>query len=90
MIPTFTKERFKTLRSRRLILRLEKYLNLPEAIILLGMRQTGKTCLLFLIIEELLKREIPESNIFYFSLEYPTILSALNYRAPAPETIIPC
>ena len=88
MIPNFIKERFKTLRPRCLILRLEKYLDLPEVIILLGMRQTGKTCLLFLIIEELLKREIPESNIFYFSLEDPTILSAFNKNIKELELFI--
>lgn len=33
MIPNFIKERFKTLSSRCLILRLEKYLNLPETVL---------------------------------------------------------
>ena len=78
MIPNFIKERLKALKPRRLTPLLEKYFDLTEAIVLLGMRQTGKTCLLFLIIEKLLKREIPESNIFYFSLEDPTILTAFN------------
>lgn len=78
MIPIFIKEKFNTLKQRISLPRLGEYLDLPDIILLQGMRQTGKTSLLFLLIKRLLEKGVPETNIFYFSLDDPIILSSFN------------
>jgi len=80
MIPIFIKENIKNLKKRPVLKKIKQYLNTKEIIVLLGMRQTGKTSLLHLTAKLLQEKNIPESNIFYFSLEDPTILSAWNHN----------
>lgn len=55
-------------RERDIMRDIEKYLRLPQIIALVGLRRTGKTTLLFKIIELYLKR-IPAGNICYFSFD---------------------
>lgn len=78
MTPLFIQEKLKILKKRPLLKKIKQFLSLPDIILLWGMRQTGKTSLLYLTIDLLKKQNISESNLFYFSLEDPTILSAWN------------
>jgi len=50
MISEQIKEKVKTLKQRDIFDKLAKLLNLPDIIVLMGMRQTGKTSLLYLLI----------------------------------------
>lgn len=77
MISLKIKEKIKDLKKREVLDKIITFLALPDIIVLIGMRQTGKTSLLGLIINHLLK-EIPESNLFYFSLEDQVILDSFN------------
>lgn len=45
------------------------FLEEENIIVLLGARQTGKTSLLYLLIQHLLKKGLPEQQIIYFDLE---------------------
>lgn len=53
---------------RKILSQIKKVLDIPEIIVIHGARQTGKTTLLHLLIEEL-KKKNPSSNIIYFDLE---------------------
>lgn len=77
MISEQIKEKVKTLKSRDVFDKIVKFLDLPDIIVLMGMRQTGKTSLLYLLIDYLLKKDL-EANAFYFSLDDPIILSGFN------------
>lgn len=77
MIPEQIKEKVKALKHRDVFGKIVKFLDLPDIIVLMGMRQTGKTSLLYLLIDYLLKKDL-ESNTFYFSLDDPIILSGFN------------
>lgn len=88
MLPNFAKEKFGVLKQRAICGRLEKFLPLTEAIVIVGMRQTGKTSLLYLTMNALIQEGIPESNVFYFSLEDPVVLSAFNRNIKELETFI--
>lgn len=77
MISEQIKEKVKILKNRDIFDKIVKFLDLPDIVVLMGMRQTGKTSLLYLLIDYLLKKEF-ESNIFYFSLDDPIILGGFN------------
>ncbi len=64
--------------SRKIIEKLKKWLPEKEIIILNGARQVGKTSILKLLKEELLKKGISENVIFYLNLEEIKILEDLN------------
>ncbi|MBU1147191.1 MAG: ATP-binding protein [Candidatus Omnitrophica bacterium] len=56
-----------------------KWIAKKEAVILTGSRQVGKTCLLYLLIQHLVKAmKIPKEDIFYFDLERIENLEMLN------------
>lgn len=55
-------------RERDIMRDIEKYLKLPQVIALVGLRRTGKTTLLFRLIELYLRR-IPAGSICYFSFD---------------------
>jgi predicted AAA+ superfamily ATPase len=84
MISDKIKQRVKILKNRDVFDRILKFLNLPDIVILMGMRQTGKTSLLYLLIDYLLEKK-PESNIFYFSLDDPIIFNSFNKNAKELE-----
>jgi len=88
MLPVFIKEKIKTLKKRPVLEKIKKYLDMPEIIVFLGMRQTGKTSLLYLTTQLLLKKGIPDSNLFYFSLEDPTLLSSFNQNIKELEIFL--
>lgn len=77
MISKQIKEKVKALKHRDVFDKIVKFLDLPDIIVLMGMRQTGKTSLLYLLIDYLLKKDL-ESNAFYFSLDDPIILGGFN------------
>ena len=61
------------------------WLDDPQALVLIGSRQVGKTCLLYLLIQHLLAQEVPPTNLFYFDLEH---LDHLNLLNDGPEALI--
>lgn len=73
MILSEIKAVVKKLESREALTQIIANLDSRDIILLMGMRQTGKTSLLYLLIDFLLKKKIPENNLFYFSLDDPTI-----------------
>ncbi len=52
------------------------FLDRPEALVITGPRQSGKTSLLFLIAKYILKKR--KGNIFYYDLEFPDDLELLK------------
>ena len=87
MISANIKEKIKKLKNREIFVKIVDFLELPDIIILMGMRQTGKTSLLLLAINHLLKT-IPETNLFYFSLEESLVLNSFNKNQKELEKII--
>ncbi len=63
---------------RKIVSRIANYLEDKGIIVLVGARQVGKTSILYLLMDELRKREIPEKTIHYFDLEDLSILSVFN------------
>lgn len=78
MLSQEIKQKIGNLKHRTVFDKLIKFLDLPDIEILLGMRQVGKTSLLYLLIDYLLKTGVPESNIFFFSLNDIALLEAFN------------
>lgn len=79
MISNQIKKKIKKLKNRDVFAKIVQFLSLPDMIVLIGMRQVGKTSLLYLLIDYLLKvKKIPESNVFYFSLDDPIIFNGFN------------
>ena len=79
MISKFIKNKIPSLKKRTVFDKLTKLLELPDIIILMGMRQVGKTSLLYLLIDFLIRRKkISERNIFYLSLDDPLLLDSFN------------
>lgn len=70
---------------RQITLKIKKWLFEKEIIILNGPRQTGKTSLLEILKNELIKSGAPEKTIFYLNLEEIKILETLNQD---PENIL--
>ena len=69
----------KPLIERDVLPQITKWIPKKEAIILLGSRQVGKTCLLYLLIQHIVKnKEIALEDIFYFDLERLENLEMLN------------
>lgn len=65
-------------KNRRLLNDIQKWLDRDEIILITGPRRVGKTTLLGLIRDELLKKGIEENKIFSFNLEDMDILKDLN------------
>ncbi len=63
---------------RKIVSEITQYLNSPEIILLVGARQVGKTSILYLLIDELIKKGTPENQIHYFDLEDFTVLDVFN------------
>ena len=45
------------------------YINAPIIKILTGMRRAGKSCIMKLIIKQLMANKVPERNIIYINME---------------------
>ncbi len=63
---------------RKIISEIYKYISDTEIIAIHGSRQVGKTCLLHYLIENKLKEEVSDNNIFYFDLEDFALLDLCN------------
>ena len=60
--------KLKNYSPRQVFLQIEKFFSLPQIIALVGLRRTGKTTLMFKMIELYLKKLNPK-NILYFSFD---------------------
>lgn len=63
---------------RKILPEIEKYLDDPGIILLVGARQVGKTSILYLLIERLKEKGVLNGNIYYFDLEEMTLLDIFN------------
>jgi hypothetical protein len=63
---------------RRLLPEIEKNLDKPGAILLVGARQVGKTSILYLLMGFLRKKGVTKNRIFYLDLEDMSLLEVLN------------
>lgn len=88
MISQEIKEKISKLKPRAVFKKIEQFLELPDIEILLGMRQVGKTSLLYLLIGHLLKSGISESNMFFFTLNDVALLEAFNKNHKELENFI--
>ncbi len=77
--------RTRTLFPRSIVSSILPWLDDRQAIVLVGSRQVGKTCILYLLIQHLLAQGIHPNNLFYFDLEH---LDHLNLLNSGPETLI--
>lgn len=77
--------RARTLFPRSVIPAILPWIDDRQAIVLVGSRQVGKTCILYLLIQHLLARGVHPNNLFYFDLEH---LDHLNLLNSGPETLI--
>ncbi|MHC4536331.1 MAG: ATP-binding protein [Planctomycetota bacterium] len=50
----------------------------PRIIVLVGSRQVGKTCILYLLIKQLMRDDVKPNSIFYFDLEDFEVLNLFN------------
>ena len=71
--------------QRPVLKRLLEYFKLDRAILIKGPRRTGKTTLIYQIIDELItKREIPAQNIIYLSCDDPELKLLTSLSADSP------
>jgi hypothetical protein len=70
---------------RKTVGQIKSYFDDEHIILIVGSRQTGKTSLLYLLMQELLQRQVPAEQIFYVSLEDFAILEVCN-RSPLEFT----
>ena len=59
--------------KRPLFYELLKYLDERQIIVIYGLRRTGKTTIMYQLIDYLLKDNIKKGNILYFSFDYSNI-----------------
>lgn len=88
MISQKIKEKIVKLKQRTVFEKIKQFLDLPDIQVLLGMRQVGKTSLLYLLIDYLIKIGVPESNLFFFSLNDIALLEAFNKNHKELEIFI--
>ncbi len=50
-----------------------KYLDDGQMLVIYGLRRTGKTTIMYQIIDYLLKKKVNRNNILYFSFDYTNI-----------------
>ena len=60
--------------------RIRKLIGTEEVKVITGVRRSGKTCLLKLIIDELKEKGVSEENIFYISFESSRYDDITNYK----------
>jgi len=78
-------ESLKLTYRRPALKKLLEYFKLDRAILIKGPRRTGKTTLLYQIIDELItKREIPAQNIIYLSCDDPELKLLTNPPSDSP------
>lgn len=77
----FPRTKTERLLPRKILGEVAKYFDDEHILLIVGSRQTGKTSLLYLIIEDLLHKGISQDQIYYLSLEDFSILETLNQNA---------
>jgi predicted AAA+ superfamily ATPase len=68
----------KNLFPRKILSAITQYIDGAEIVLLVGARQVGKTSVLYLLMDELIKRGTPEKSILYFDLEDLNVLDIFN------------
>ena len=68
----------KDLLPRKALKKINNYINDEHIVLIVGSRQTGKTSLLSLLMEELAGRQVSTEQIFYLTLEENSILEICN------------
>lgn len=63
---------------RKILSEITQYIDGPEIVLLVGARQVGKTSVLYLLMDEFIKRGTPEKSILYFDLEDLNVLDVFN------------
>lgn len=64
--------------ERKVLLEVEKWMERDRILLVVGSRQVGKTSLLFLLIQSLIKKGFPKGNVYYFDLEDLDLLEIFN------------
>lgn len=54
---------------RKIIPQINRYINTPEILLLVGSRQVGKTSIVYLLMDGLVQKGISKDTIYYFDLE---------------------
>jgi predicted AAA+ superfamily ATPase len=72
--------------KRDILSEIIRWIPKKEAIILVGSRQTGKTCLLYLLIQHLAEEmKVSQKNIFYLDLERFFVTTQIYSRCVMKE-----
>ena len=75
----------ENLKNRKVISKIKPFLDKKTIIVLHGSRQVGKTSIMFLLKNYLIKKKgINSDNIFYFDLEDFVFLDLCNLAAVQP------
>lgn len=64
--------------NRQVIARIEKWIDEPDIIILIGPRQSGKTTILYKLIENLLSQNISSDALFFFNCDNLAVRSVFE------------
>jgi len=64
--------------NREIMNSIWEWINDPRIIVLVGSRQVGKTCILYLLIKRLIENGIKPDSVFYFDLEDFEFLNLFN------------
>ncbi|MBI2451954.1 ATP-binding protein [Candidatus Pacearchaeota archaeon] len=62
-------EEYKKLKKRKLFYEVKKYVKDKQIIVVTGLRRTGKTVLLYHLIEDLIEKEVKPQNVTYFNFD---------------------
>lgn len=84
--------------NRKVVVEIEKWIDEPDIIILIGPRQSGKTTILYKLIENLIAQNIASDAIFFFNCDnlavrsvfedIPTFIRFINQLTTASKPII--
>ncbi|MDZ7341030.1 MAG: ATP-binding protein [candidate division KSB1 bacterium] len=84
--------------NRKVVVHIEKWINEPDIIILIGPRQSGKTTILYKLIENLISQNISSNAVFFFNCDnlavrslfedIPTFVRFINQMTTASQPII--
>jgi len=66
------------MKKRKLLKKIEDFMELKEILVIRGARQVGKTTLMKMLIENLKKKDISDDCILYLDLEYINLLNICN------------
>ena len=64
--------------ERKVLFDIQKWMERDRVLLVVGSRQVGKTSLLFLLIQSLIKKGFPKESVYYFDLEDQDLLEIFN------------